>query len=113
MSKKKKKINVEDETAITLPSMCLQLMNILSHFYPYFKFHLSFEYVKNKVSFEIQYSIEVKSRRFRNYSEFIFRWEGYAALMRPNKVETRLQLLNGLDNVHVFIRQFCIHGRVR
>ena len=53
MSKKKKKINVEDETAITIPSMCLQLMNILSHFYPYFKFHLSFEYVKNKVSFEI------------------------------------------------------------
>ena len=36
----------------------------------------------------------MKSRRFSNYSEFIFRLGCYVALMRPSKVETRLQLQN-------------------
>ena len=77
--------------------MYLQLVKILSVFYPYSKFHLSFEYVKKKVSFEIHNPMEVKSKRFSDYSEF---FRGcYAALMRPNKVETRLQLQNGLAKV--------------
>ena len=52
--------------------MCLQLVKIRSVFYPHLKFHLSLEYVKNKVSFEMYYPIEVKSWRFSHYSEFIF-----------------------------------------
>ena len=60
--------------------MCLQLATILSVFYPYSKFHLSLEYVKEKVSFEIYYSIEVKSLRFSDYSEFFLGGMGDAML---------------------------------
>ena len=56
-------------------------------FLPVFK--ISFKplvpFVKEKVSFEIYCSIEVKSWRFSDYSEFFLGGGGcYAALMRPN-----------------------------
>ena len=92
--------------------MCLLVVKILCVIYRYLKFHLSFEYVKNKVSFEIYFPIEVKSRKFNDYSEFIFRWGCYAALMRPNEVEMRLQLQNGLAKVHTLVGRLAI-GWVR
>ena len=68
-------------------------------FYPYLKFHSGFD-VKNKVSFEMCYPIEVKSRNFFAIILSLFlRRVYYAALMRRNKVETRLQLQNGLAKV--------------
>ena len=94
--------------------MYLQLVKILSVFHPYSKFHLSFEYDEKKVSFEIYYLIAVKSRRFSDYSELFFLGGGgcYAALMRPNKVETRLQLQNGLAKVQKLLGRIAI-GCVR
>ena len=89
--------------------MCLQLAKILFVFYPYSKFHLSLEYVKDKISFEIYYFIEVKSWRFSDYS--VFFWGGgecYAALTRPNKVETHLQLQNGLVKVQKLVGRLAI-----
>ena len=87
-----------------------QLATILSVFYPYSKFLLSLEYVKEPVSFKIYCSIEVYSWRFSNYSEFYLGGEGcYAALMRPNKVETRLQLQkNGLVKVQKLVGRLAI-----
>ena len=52
----------------------------------------------------------MKSWRFSDYSEFFF-WGGggcYAALMRPNKVETRLQLQNGLVKVQKLVGRLAI-----
>ena len=65
--------------------------------------------MKEKVSFEIYCSIEVKSWRFSDYSEFYLGGGGcYAALMRPNKVETRLQLQNGLVKVQKLVGRLAI-----
>ena len=54
----------------------------------------------------------MKSRIFSNYSEFFLDGECYAALMRPKKVETRLQLQNGLAEVQKLVGRFAI-GCVR
>ena len=85
------------------------MATILSVFYPYSRFHLSLEYDKEKVSFEIYYSVEVKRWRFSDYSEFYLGGGGcYAALMRPNKVEMRLQLQNGSVKVQKLVERLAI-----